>query len=177
VCVLWGVTCTNGVHNEDPGVRFFALCDIIIHTTRPAPGARARSDLAHYAWFKKSKKLDWLRLTGKKPVTHRTIAHLTGTNRLLPVVGHKFDCWLSLITTCDERLNIRPLSVSQISAAMRFLSLWLILYVPKPPSSIYCIFWYVRKTKIDYTFKLFDQYACVGHKLPDWRIPEKETDQ
>ena len=34
-----------------------------------------------------------------------------------------------------------------------------------------------QKLKMDCTFKLFDQYACVGHKLPDWRIPEKEKDQ
>ena len=93
--------------------------------------------------------------------------YLAGRNGLMALVGRQFDCWLSLIATCDVRLNIRPLSVSQISAAMRFPSLWLIWYVPKLPSSIYCIFWYVRKAKIDYTFKLFDQYACVGHKLPD----------
>jgi hypothetical protein len=31
------------------------------NTTRPAPGAWARSDLAHYAWFKKKQKnlIDW----------------------------------------------------------------------------------------------------------------------
>ena len=45
-------------------------------------------------------------------------------------------------------------------------------YVTKSPSFIYCFLHVHGHSKIDYTFKFFDQYAWIGHKLSNWRIPE-----
>ena len=46
-----------------------------------------------------------------------------------------------------------------------------------PSSSIYCFLHVYRHSKIDYTFKLLDQYAWLTTNCPYPRIPKKKIDQ
>jgi hypothetical protein len=94
--------------------------------------------------------------------------YLAGRSGLLALVGRQFGCWsgvdrqLRWQTKHQTALRVPDHSRDAISFVVADMVCTKIIFF-----NLLFFFWYVTKAKIDYTFKLFDQYACVGHKLPD----------